>query len=240
MKHEFHDCKPTPNKEKFRFQRQLIGNKEEIKIIAEFKKASPSKGKINPDASLEHYISLYDKYADGISILTDEEFFMGKIEFIKMAKGMTEKPVLAKDFYIDPVQIQRAVFYGADAILIIARILNETMIKELYNLSVSLGVDSIVEIHSEEDLRKVMKVIDPEIIGINVRDLSNFEIDKKILHDLLKMIPENKIVIAESGIQKPEELLKLKGKVDAVLIGTAIMSSENPEMFLKELKRWSE
>jgi indole-3-glycerol phosphate synthase len=84
-----------------------------------------------------------------------------------------------------------------------------------------------------------MKVIDPEIIGINVRDLSNFEIDKKILHDLLKMIPENKIVIAESGIQKPEELLELKGKVDAVLIGTAIMSSENPEMFLKELKRWS-
>jgi len=212
---------------------------KKLSIIAEFKRASPSMGIINESADLELYIEIYNKYADAVSVLTDERFFHGSIDFVGTIRRISHLPILAKDFYIDPIQIYRAHHYGADAVLIIARILEQEKILKLFETAEKLGMDSVVEVHSEEDLRKVFSVIKPRIVGVNRRNLSIFNIDNSVLDRLLPLIPEDTVVIAESGIHDPRELKELRGEVDAVLIGTSIMRAEDPEAFLEELKKWS-
>ncbi|MDI3515996.1 MAG: indole-3-glycerol phosphate synthase [Thermotogota bacterium] len=197
-------------------------------------------GNINKSAKLEDYVHLYSRYADAISILTDEKFFHGHIEYVATARNITDLPIIAKDFYLDSVQVHRACFYGADAVLIIARILESEAIAHLYETADDLGMDAIVEIHSEEDLEKVFKVISPKIIGINTRDLSSFKIDRSVLKRLRPLVPEDIFVIAESGIRNPQELEDIRKFANAVLIGTSLMKAEDPEAFLRELKHWSE
>jgi len=225
-----------PEKEKFKFRK--IFENGNLKIIAEFKKASPSKGEINKNAKLSEYIMLFDKYADAISILTDEKFFYGNINFVKEAKEFTKLPILAKDFYLHPLQIRRALNFGADAILIIAKILQKKDIKILFEECNQLGIDAIFEAHSKEDLEKIFESVEPKIIGINTRDLNDFSIHQDIIDKLLNFIPKNVYIIAESGIKEPMEIKNLKNKVNGVLIGTAIMSSKHPEEFLKSLKSY--
>lgn len=189
---------------------------------------------------MKKYIQLFNNYADGISILTDEKFFKGDIKFIQENRNFTSLPVLAKDFYIHPVQIRRAFHYQADAILIIAKILDERKIKLLYDTSRQLGLDAIVEVHSKEDIEKVLHTINPEIIGINTRDLNDFSIHPEIIDKLLPLIPKGIYTICESGINSPEEIRNYKDKFDAVLIGTAIMKAPNPETFLEQLLYYAE
>jgi len=227
-------------KKSFAFRKIFEQNQKRLILIAEFKKASPSAGIINENADLKEYITLFDKYADAISILTDEKFFSGNIKFVQQAKEYTGLPILAKDFYIHPVQIKRAVAYNADAILIIAKILNKDMIKELYNFSTESGIDAIVEVHSKEDIEKIFSVIKPQIIGINTRDLEDFTIHPEIVNELLPCIPDDTFIIAESGIEHFSELKNLNPRINGVLIGTSIMKSENPAKFLEELSLWCE
>ena len=209
-------------------------------MLAEFKRASPSMGVINEDADLEEYVKLYARYADAISILTDEKFFRGCMEFVSKARKLTSLPILAKDFYIHPVQIFRAAHYGASVVLIIVRMLDDGKIRELYETADSLGMDVIFEVHSVEEMERLLRIVEPRIVGINTRNLEDFTINRKVVDDILPYVPGEMAVIAESGIKTPEEIKNLKGKVHGVLVGTAIMRSRDPEWFLREMKRWSE
>ena len=197
-------------------------------------------GVINEGADLEEYVKLYTRYADAISILTDEKFFRGCIEFVSKARKLTSLPILAKDFYIHPVQIFRAAHYGASVVLIIVRMLDDGRIRELYETADSLGMDVIFEVHSVEEMERLLRIVEPRIVGINTRNLEDFTINRKVVDDILPYVPEETAVIAESGIKTPGEIENLKGKVHGVLVGTAIMRSRDPEWFLREMKRWSE
>jgi indole-3-glycerol phosphate synthase len=208
-----------------------------IKIISEFKKASPSKGDININADINEYIPLYSKYADAISILTEDKYFKGSLSDVRTARKLTDKPILAKDFYVDPVQVHNALQHGASCILIIVKILEQKEIRDLYDTANELGMDAIIEVHSRDDLLKATDVIEPEIVGINVRNLSDFSINYTVMDEIIPLIPTHSAIVAESGIKGCDCIDKIKRDINAVLIGTSIMNSSEPEKYLVELRR---
>jgi len=217
---------------------EAIRGKNQTSLIAEFKKSSPSKGTINKEASLEEFISLYDRHADCVSILTDNEHFSGEIGFLKQAKAITKKPVLRKDFILDEYQVYEARYFGADAVLLIAGLVPLEKLRGLVALADSLGMDSLVECHDEEDLNGAL-ASGSKLIGINNRNLDSLEEDFQNTFKLLSKIPEEQrkelVIVSESSIHGAKEIRKLRGLVDAALVGTAIMSCSVPEVKLKEL-----
>lgn len=218
--------------------KKVIKSKKGISLIAEFKKSSPSQGVINKKANLKEFISLYDKYADCISILTEPSYFSGEMEYIKKAKKYTKKPILRKDFILDEYQIYEARFYGCDAILLIADFLPLKRLQELVKVTEKLGMDALVEC---DDLKSLKKCLESgsSIIGINNRNLDTLTEDFKRTEKLLKNIPSKKrkkmLIISESAIHSRKQVDSLKGKVDSILVGTSIMSFPVPEVKLKEL-----
>jgi indole-3-glycerol phosphate synthase len=211
------------------------GKKEPIpKLIAEFKRKSPSQKTILVDSQVEKIINIYNHHATAISVLTDHKFFGGSLEDLNEADQSTHLPLLRKDFILDEYQLYEARQFGADAVLLIARILNLEELEKLLTESKKLGLDCLVEIHSEEDLKKVLQT-SADIIGINNRNLDSLEINLETTFDLAEKIPADKIIVSESGISTRDELEKLSGKVDAVLIGTAILREEDIESKLVEL-----
>ncbi|MCK8815756.1 indole-3-glycerol phosphate synthase TrpC [Natroniella sulfidigena] len=205
-------------------------------LIAEVKRASPSKGIIREDFKPAEIAKDYQKAgANALSILTDQEFFQGELAYLEQVREVVELPLLRKDFIIDPYQIYQARAYGADAILLIAAILTAEELERYLKLAKGLGLDILVEVHNEQELEMVLE-LEPEIIGVNNRDLKVFEVDLETTIRLKKSIPQDKIVVSESGIKERADVeLLIEQGVDGILVGEALMRSEDLEVKVKEL-----
>ncbi len=199
-----------------------------ISIIGEFKKASPSLGKIESQISLTERIEEYNQSVDAISCLTEEEHFSGSAGYLQEIRGISPLPILRKDFMIEEYQFYEARAIGADAILLIAAILDDVQLHDFCQLTKELGMDALVEVHDELELERTLK-LDAEIIGINNRNLHDFSIRLETTKRLAPLIPHHKILVSESGIVSDEDVKLLKEcRVDAFLIGRAFMEAKNP------------
>jgi len=207
-----------------------------IKLIAEVKKASPSKGILRPYFDPMALAKTYaENGAAAISVLTDAEFFLGSPEHLAAIREAVSLPLLRKDFIYDEYQLYETAAYGADALLLITAILEPKQLEKMITISRSLGLSCLVEVHNEEELKKAL-ASGAEIIGINNRDLKTFEVDINTTRRLRPLVPENKIVVSESGISRREDVIKLREwRVDAVLIGEALVTARNIPNKIKEL-----
>ncbi len=220
------------------FEKALAKSKS-ISIIAEVKKASPSKGIIRKDFN---HLAIADVYmnngADVISVLTDQQFFKGNISYLNEIAKHKSFPLLRKDFIIDEYQVFEAKANGADAILLISEILSANQIKELSNVAFELGIKVLLELHSGEHLKKIDFSLN-KIIGINNRNLSNFATNLNTTKIISEQIKEDIIIVSESGISKKEDLDFLKlTKTNAVLVGEYFMRAKNIGDSLKEMKEF--
>ncbi len=215
-----------------------VSRKGHINLIAEIKKRSPSKGVMRLDFDpLQIALAYQAAGASAISVLTDERFFDGKLGYLKTVKERVTIPVLRKDFIIDEYQIYEAALYGADAILLIAHILTLEELIRFREIAKSLGMDVLVEVHNEEEIEKAVASY-ASIIGINNRDLNTFNVDIATTQRLIRLIPENKIIVSESGIKSYEQIMFLKSLgVNAVLIGETFMKNKNIGEKVRELMR---
>lgn len=216
--------------------KKAIKRKGKISFIAEIKQASPSCGVLRKDLSPVEIAKLFKKAkANAISVVTEEDFFLGKINFIEQVKKEVDLPVLRKDFIFDEVQILESRAVGADAVLLVMGVVDEEKLKKLYTFTKDLGMDVLVEVHTEKELKKVLK-IGVDMIGVNSRNLHTFRVDLERNKELLPFIPEEVVRVSESGIKTLKDVLLLKGLgADAVLVGEALMKDENLEGKLKEL-----
>ena len=211
-------------------------SKEETAIIAEIKKASPSKGIIREDFEPKEIAKDYEANgATSISVLTDEPFFQGKLEYLDMVRSICNLPILRKDFMIDPYQIYETKASGGDCILLIVAALDLVELKDFSQLAKELNLDVLIEVHSDEELNKAL-TIDPKLIGINNRDLTTFEVDKNLAVKLAKEICKDVIVVSESGISSREDILFSKEQgIHSFLIGESFMKEPSPGRALKEI-----
>lgn len=198
---------------------------EEVSIIAEIKKASPSKGIICENFDSINIAQIYEKVGVGaISVLTEPKYFLGNDQYIAKAKIATSKPILRKDFIIDHYQIYQTKAIGADAILLIAAILGNEL-KRFYELARNIGLSCLVEVHNREELEIALNV-GCDIIGINNRNLKNFIVDLKTTEELIELIPKGITVVSESGIKTPGDIKHLRSLgVNGVLIGETFMKN---------------
>lgn len=217
----------------------LTSTKEEpIRIIAEVKKASPSKGIIKEDFDPLVIAQAYSNSgANAISVLTEPHYFKGNLEYLTQIRRYVPTPLLRKDFIVDKYQIVEALVYGADFILLIAKALSSKELKELYDYAIHLGLEVLVEIHDKEDLTKAIKC-GATIIGINHRNLDTFEMDMSLCDKLIPLIPNGKIIVAESGVSDTEVIKRLNSiGADAFLIGEHFMRVPSIEEELKKFKK---
>lgn len=199
-------------------------------FILECKKASPSKGLIRPDFSVESIVKSYAPYATAISVLTENAHFQGEFPFLQLAKEGTEAektPILCKDFVIDKDQIERARFYGADAVLLMLSVLDDQTYLELRGVAHHLKMGVLTEVNDEEEVERAI-ALDAKVIGINNRDLRDLSIDTTKTARLSALIPDERIVISESGILTHRDLAPLAPYADGYLIGSALM--EQPDL----------
>jgi indole-3-glycerol phosphate synthase len=200
-----------------------------IRLIAEIKFASPSAGVIREQTDPIAIGRIYEEAgAAAISLLTDKQFFQGDLNQLPRLKKAVGLPILRKDFIIDAVQVQEAAVYGADAVLLVARILSRSQLAELISACRELGPAPLVEIHDRGDLEKALDG-GAEIIGINNRDLDSFSVDIDTTFELAPLVPDACILISESGINSGSDIRSLKNtRVNAVLVGSALMKSDDP------------
>ena len=209
-------------------------SKNGLALIAEFKRTSPSKNIKETDFDMREIIGIYNKYASAVSVLTDKKFFNGSLEDLEEASKLTNLPLLRKDFIVDEYQIYESRMHNADAILLIVLVLSDRQIKKFIEIAKNYRMDCIVEIHTEKELGRALNC-GAEIMGINNRNLDTLEIDTKTTLRLAKKIPKNKIIVSESGISSRAYVEKIKGKVNAILVGSHFMNSGNVEKDIIEL-----
>lgn len=205
-------------------------------VIAEAKKASPSKGLLRADFSPSAIARDYEAAgAACLSVLTDKDFFQGSEDYLVEARGACQLPVLRKDFTIDPYQVYEARAIGADCILLIVAALGDVDLRDLGLLAMELGMDVLIEAHSREELERALE-LPFGILGINNRNLRNFDTRLETTLDLLHMIPKDRLVVTESGIRTPDDVSRMRAAgVHAFLIGEAFMRASSPGAELRAL-----
>jgi indole-3-glycerol phosphate synthase len=196
-----------------------------IRLIAEVKKASPSKGVIREDFDPVEIAQIYESHgASCLSVLTDESYFQGSLEYLRRVRAAVGLPVLRKDFIIDPYQVVEARAAGADAVLLIAECLDDEMLKTLHDAIVALGMTPLVEFHEPDNLNRVVAA-GAKLIGVNNRDLRTFNIDLDLTIRMRRKIPADRLVVGESGIRVREDAQRLEAAgVAAMLVGESLMS----------------
>ena len=207
-----------------------------LSVIAEFKRRSPSAGEIRRGATPAEIAGAYEEGgAAALSVLTDVPHFGGSLEDLREARQACELPVLQKDFIVDRYQLYEAAVAGADAVLLIVAALEREALARLYDEARQLDLDVVVEVHKEEELETALTV-DADVLGINNRNLENFSVDVGTTFELITDVPAGKTVVSESGISDRATLEELERVgVDAVLIGEALMRSEDPAAKVREL-----
>lgn len=209
----------------------------DVKIIAEVKKASPSMGLLKPHFNLKEIVENYKEGgATALSIITEEKYFLGSLDFLMEARSYTDLPILRKDFIVDEYEIYEARAYGADALLLIAEALERSQIQDYTALAQSLCLDVLIEIHTLKSYEKLLDVKN-FLLGINNRDLYSLKVDLETSVEIIKNIPESQVVVIESGIEERKNIEKfVEMGVSNFLVGTSLMLSEHPVKFLKELR----
>lgn len=210
---------------------------ESLKLIAEFKRASPSKGMINATLDPEQQAQLYQTLgASMISVLTDEQFFKGSYQDLARVKQTVDQPILNKDFIIDEIQIDHAFSYGADLILLIVASLTTERLKQLYDHAKKLGLEVLVEVHDEAEL-KAAQAIGAKLIGVNNRDLKTFNVDLAVTERLAQLIDhETELLVSESGIKTADDVLRVKkAGARAILVGETLMRSADLQQTFNDM-----
>jgi indole-3-glycerol phosphate synthase len=207
-----------------------------LSVIAEFKRRSPSAGEISATAAVAAQVGAYERGgAAALSVLTEGPHFGGSLDDLRTARAACDLPILRKDFIVDPYQLYEAAVYGADAVLLIVRVLDDASLRALYEEAHGLDLDCLVEVHDGEELERALE-LDADVIGINNRNLDEGVVDVATTYELMPDVPAGKTVVAESGISARAELEELERVgVDAVLIGSALMGSTDPEALTREL-----
>ena len=228
------DCLP-PTRD---FKAAITRNGEgPARVIAEVKKASPSKGVIRQDFDPVAIATGYEKGgASAISVLTDEKYFQGSAAYLKAVRKAVDLPLLRKDFTIDPYQIYEARLWGADAVLLIAAILTTDQLREFRELANSLGLAALVEVHTAPELKSAV-ASKADIIGINNRNLSTFDTTLETTYELVQGIPDGAVKISESGIFTATQVRELeqRGGIDAILVGESLMRQDDVTRAVTEL-----
>jgi indole-3-glycerol phosphate synthase len=216
------------------FAKALAGNSR--RIIAEVKRASPSKGLIREDFDAVAIARDYAHHgASAISVLTEERFFQGSLMYLEQIRSVVSVPLLRKDFMLDPYQLSEAKSFGADAVLFIAAMLDASLLRELREQAGALSLDSLIEVHTEGELRAAVEA-GADLVGINNRDLKTFEVDLATTEKLAPLIPHGTLAVCESGIEGLEQIQRVeKLGIHVFLIGEALMRAPQPGAKLKEL-----
>jgi len=212
-----------------------IANKQSA-VIAEIKKASPSKGLLRESFEPAEIAKSYaDNGAACLSVLTDKDYFQGDEEYLKQARAVCTLPVIRKDFIIDPYQVYEARAIDADCILLIVAALDDETLQSLFDLAHELGMDVLMEVHDKDEMRRALKT-GARLIGVNNRNLRNFDTSLDTTLSMLDMVSDNHILVTESGIHTKDDVqLMRENKVNAFLVGEAFMRAENPGEKLAEL-----
>jgi indole-3-glycerol phosphate synthase len=209
---------------------------QDISLIAEIKRASPSKGVLRQDLAAPSLARIYSEAgAAAVSVLTESDYFQGAFADLQAVRAEVNLPLLCKDFVVDRYQVFKARAHGADAVLLIVAILTQSELRTLFETARSLGMTAVVEVHSREELERALQ-LSPQTIGINNRNLSDFSVDLETTLGLLRVIPEGVTVVSESGIHTRADVVRLENAgADAILVGEALVTSHDPAAKIGEL-----